>query len=72
MGDEGFERYMDEFVEACAHLIQLVAQLRQLPPEDPNHDLLETEFYGMLAHIKEHSTSLSDWIDELIDFLPDK
>lgn len=73
LGDEGFERYIDELVEECARFIQLVAQLRQLPEgESPERDKLETEFYGSLAHLREHSASLSGWIDQLIEALPDE
>lgn len=71
MGDEGFERYIDELVEECARFIQLVAQLRQLPAgENSERDELETEFYGSLAHLKEHSASLSEWVDQLVEELP--
>jgi signal transduction histidine kinase len=73
MGDEGFERYIDELVEECARFIQLVAQLRQLSKgESPERDKLETEFFGSLAHLKEHSASLSEWVDQLIEGLPEE
>lgn len=73
MGDEGFERYIDELVEECARFIQLVVQLRQLPEgESPERDELETEFFGSLAHLKEHSASLSEWVDQLIEKLPEE
>lgn len=72
MGDEGFERYMDELMEECARFIQLVVQLRQLPAgESSERDKLETEFFGSLAHLKEHSASLSEWVDQLIERLPE-
>ncbi len=72
MGDEGLERYIDELVEECARFIQLVAQLRQMPEaESPRRDQLETAFFGSLAHLKEHSASLSEWVDQLIEALPD-
>ena len=72
MGDEGFERYIDELVEECAHFIQLVTKLRQLPAEGgPDRDELETEFYASLAHLQTHSASLSEWIDRLIEELPE-
>ncbi len=72
MGDEGFERYIDELMEECARFIQLVAQLRQLPEgECPDRDRLETEFFGSLAHLTEHSSSLSEWVDQLIEKLPE-
>ena len=70
MGDEGFERYIDELVEECARFIQLVTQLRRLSEgESPQRDKLETEFFGSLAHLKEHSASLSEWADQLIERL---
>lgn len=73
LGDEGFERYIDELVEECARFIQLIAQLRQLPEgESPERDKIEKEFYGSLAHLKGHSASLSEWIDQLIEALPDE
>jgi hypothetical protein len=73
MGDAGFERYIDELVEECARFIQLVARLRQLPEgESPRRDELETEFFGSLAHLKEHTASLSEWVDQLIEALPDE
>ena len=73
MGDEGFERYIDELVEECARFIQLVAQLRQLSDEESlERDKLETEFFGSLAHLKEHSASLCEWVDEQIERLPER
>jgi hypothetical protein len=73
MGNEGFERYIDELVEECARFIQLVAQLRQLSEgESPQRDKLETEFFGSLAHLKEHSASLSEWVDQLIEGPPEE
>jgi hypothetical protein len=64
MGEEGFERYIDELVEECARLTQLVAQLRQLPDgESSERDKRETEFCGSLAHLKEHSASLSQLME---------
>ena len=73
MGDEGFERYIDELVEECAQFIRLVARLRQLPEgEGSERDRLETEFFGSLAHLKEHSAALSEWVDRLLEELPEE
>lgn len=40
--------------------------------ESPQRDELETEFFGSLAHLKEHAASLSEWVDRLIEALPEE
>ncbi len=40
--------------------------------ESTERDKLAAEFYDSLAYLKEHSASLSNWVDQLIDELPDE
>jgi hypothetical protein len=68
--DEGFQLYVEEFLEECGNFVRLAAKLKQMPADEAREDL-EMELYGSLSHLEAHARQLREWWDRLDEGRPD-
>lgn len=53
----------DELADEARHYLELIAALKQLPPQHADRDVLETALYGSIAHLELHARVMSETID---------
>ena len=53
----------DELADVARHYLELIAALKQLPPQNVDRKVLEIALYGSIAHLELHARVMGETMD---------